>query len=266
LLIVLLCAVAGLGTVLLLPGRREPSIRTIGGAIVLTAGLVGMAILIRATAVFSAGEVYFWIFAAVAIASSLRVISHPKPVYSALYFVLTVLASAGLFILLWAQFMAAALVLIYAGAILITYVFVIMLAQQAATGAAGDVGGAEYDTTSREPLAASAAGFLLMALVLIVIFDKGQAIAPAGGGPAAAQASTTVDLAAHLFQDQVLNLELAGLILALAMVGAIVVARRRVRSEAPLAAATPSGPGEDDPHTIPVEGTTNPRAKAWPEQ
>ncbi len=67
----------------------------------------------------------------------MRVVTHPAPVYSALYFILTVFASAGLFVLLSAGFMAAALVLIYAGAILITYVFVIMLASQASAEAAG---------------------------------------------------------------------------------------------------------------------------------
>ena len=72
---------------------------------------------------------------------AIRVVTHPKPVYSALYFVLTVFASAGLFVLLWAEFMAAALVLIYAGAILVTYVFVIMLAAEAPPpGAAGRSG------------------------------------------------------------------------------------------------------------------------------
>ena len=72
--------------------------------------------------------VYFWIFSAIALVGAVRVVTHPRPVYSALYFVLTVFATAGLFVLLWAEFMAAALVLIYAGAILVTYVFVIMLA------------------------------------------------------------------------------------------------------------------------------------------
>src|SRR2546421_9650034 len=106
--------------------------------------------------------VYFWISAAVAVAGARRVITHPRPVYSALYFVLTVMASAGLFVLMWAQFMAAALVLIYAGAILVTYVFVIMLASEAAPAGAGMRQQlAEHDAISREPVVASAVGFAL---------------------------------------------------------------------------------------------------------
>src|ERR1043166_8028084 len=90
LVILCLCILAGIGTVLLLPGRRETSIRPIGGVIVLAAGLIGVALLARTVATHSSGDVYFWIFSIIAIASSIRVITHPRPVYSALYFVLTV--------------------------------------------------------------------------------------------------------------------------------------------------------------------------------
>ena len=112
-------------------------------------------------------------------------ITHPRPVYSALYFVLTVFASAGLFILMYAEFMAAALVLIYAGAILITYVFVIMLAASAQTP--GDrsplAGLAECDVHSREPFTAACIGFALMGVLLFVIFDKGDGLRSAGLHP-----------------------------------------------------------------------------------
>ena len=119
---------------------------------------------------------YFWIFSAIAIVGALRVVTHSRPVYSALSFVLTVFASAGLFVLLWAEFMAAALVLIYAGAILVTYVFVIMLAARA--GAGGELADCDH-AVSREPLRRPHLGFGLMALLLYVIFDRapqGQAI------------------------------------------------------------------------------------------
>src|SRR5437762_1754512 len=139
-LLMVLCAVAGVGTVLLLPSRREAPLSKIGAVILLSAGLIFAAILVRFSAGSGAGGMgaYFWIFSAIAIVGAVRVVSHPRPVYSALYFVLTVFASAGLFVLLWAEFMAAALVLIYAGAILVTYVFVIMLAASATPVTAGD--------------------------------------------------------------------------------------------------------------------------------
>jgi NADH-quinone oxidoreductase subunit J len=277
LVLLALCVVAGVGTVLLLPSRREASLRKVGGVVLLSAGLVLAAILVRWTAAHAAGGmgVYFWLFSSIALVGAVRVVTHTTPVYSALYFVLTVFATAGLFVLLWAEFMAAALVLIYAGAILITYVFVIMLAAEATSGALGGL--AEHDAISREPVAACAVGFTLMAVILLVIFDKSQSIARSGGSDSAAVTGATQQLGAYLFRHHLVNLELAGLILTLAMVGAIVIARRRVEPAAlerpgmlpiePTADIVlgPATPINDDPHSIPVVGTLNPRQKEYPE-
>ena len=296
--ILILCVVAGVGTVMLLPGRREAPLRKVGGVILLAAGLIFAALLLRWTAGSARGGmgVYFWIFAVLAIAGAVRVITHPKPVYSALYFVLTVFATAGLFLLLQAEFIAAALVLIYAGAILVTYVFVIMLAAEAApaTGAAADAplaGMAEHDAVSREPLLASAVGFALMAVLLFVIFDRAQlgpaAVPrpiPVSAAPDAAEptdasvasepvvAGSTQMLGAFLFTRHMVSLELAGLILTIAMVGAIMIARKRVIvvedslvELKPEVITGPATPVDDNPHSIPVEGTRNPRQKAYPE-
>jgi len=272
-LVLVLCVVAGLGTLMLLPSRREGAVRALGGIVVLTAALILGAKLIHKGGV----HFYFWIFAFVAVAGAIRVITHPRPVYSALYFVLTVLATAGLFVLLWAEFMAAALILIYAGAILITYVFVIMLASQTSGQAKPLKAVTEFDAVSREPLVASAVGFALTGVLLFVIFDRAAAIQrsteaaipkfegnEAGGG-------NTQALGWFLFNNHLINLELAGLILTISMVGAIVIARRRVVSSADAFEPTtetfvaPATPVDDNPHSIPVYGTENPRQKEYPE-
>ncbi len=172
-LVLVLCVFAGIGTLLLLPSRRDVSFRGIGAVMLICGALILSALLLRTN---SGIGVYYWIFSAIALAGAVRVITHPVPVYSALYFVLTVFASAGLFVLLEAEFMAAALVLIYAGAILITYVFVIMLASQARSpGTTANVL-SEYDAVSREPLAAAVVGFALMGILLFVIFDRAGTI------------------------------------------------------------------------------------------
>ncbi len=258
-LILVLAIVAGIGTLMLLPSRREAATRAIGGVVVLTGLLILAATLVRYVASQSESMgVYFWIFAAIAIISALRVATHRRPVYSALYFMLATFASAGLFVLLWADFMAAALLLIYGGAILVTYVFVIMLAAQA--GGRGEL--TEADTVAREPLAAVSLGFGMMALLLIVIFDKGQVIV--ASSPIMPEGDTSVRaLAKYLFANQLVNLELSGLILTLAMVGAIVISRRRVPSEIGVVASPFIG--DDNPHDIAVTGTTDPRQKAYPE-
>ena len=299
-LLFVLALVAAVGIILLLPGRREASLRKIGAVVVVAAGLVFAMLLGQSAAGMG---FYFWIFAAIAVVGAVRVITHPKPVYSALYFVLTVIASAGLFVLMWAEFMAAALVLIYAGAILVTYVFVIMLAAEAApqTGPAMHEQLAEHDAISREPVIASAVGFALLGVLLFVIFDRADAIPrgftlsntvpanvaiPGDIGPAipvgtqsAANPATkpatafqpvggTQKLGVYLFNKHLVNLELAGLILTVAMVGAIVIARKRVVGGPALAGGTitaPMTPIDDNPHSIPVVGTENPRQKEYPE-
>lgn len=312
LVILVLCVVAGVGTVLLLPSRREASLNKIGGAILLAAGLIFAALLVRLTAGQAKGGMgpYFWIFSAIAIISAIRVVTHPKPVYSALYFILTVFASAGLFLLLWAEFMAAALVLIYAGAILVTYVFVIMLASEAAQPGAASRGFLEHDQVSKDPAIAAAVGFALMGVMLFVIFDKAQEpqvaasirpasptpqlaaeqIAPARTGHdgdggnvfygegsvnfqhSAAQpivAGSTQELGVFLFQKHLINVELAGLILTVSMIGAIVIARRRVIGDTNTSGmdvmVAPATPIDDNPHSIPVMGTRDPRQKEYPE-
>ncbi|MCZ6492566.1 MAG: NADH-quinone oxidoreductase subunit J, partial [Planctomycetota bacterium] len=113
---------------------------------------------------------FFVIFSLIAIASAVRMITHHRPLYSALYFVMVVLSSAGLFLLLEAEFMAFALVIVYAGAILITYLFVLMLAQQTPEGDDQD-GQPEYDRVPREPAAAVVVGFMLFALLGDMFFS-----------------------------------------------------------------------------------------------
>ncbi|HEV8291704.1 MAG TPA: NADH-quinone oxidoreductase subunit J, partial [Tepidisphaeraceae bacterium] len=251
------------------------SIRWIGGMILLAALLIFIALVVRQGAGMRGEGVYFWLFSLIAIISAIRVISHAKPVYSALYFVLTVLAVAGLFVLLWVEFMAAALILIYAGAILVTYVFVIMLASQAHSGTTGKAAeGAEYDRVSREPALAAAVGFTLMGILLFVIFEKAEGIAqkPVEATPANAIADgggSVRALGSYLFNDQLLTLELAGVLLTVSMVGAVIIARRYVdqgtAQTKPEVIVTPATPLDDDPHSIPVFGTRNPVVKAYPE-
>ena len=125
-------------------------------------------------------NLFFYLFSMIAVGSALRMITHPRPVYAALYFVLTILASSGLFLILSAEFMAVAVIIIYAGAILITYLFVIMLATQAPTDDQIDAL-ADYDLEAREPLIASAIGFVLMAVLTTVLFAGVRSIDRAAG-------------------------------------------------------------------------------------
>ena len=201
---------------------------------------------------------YYYVFSALAIGAAIRVITHTKPVFAALWFVMVVLSSAGLLVILSAPFMAFAMVIIYAGAILVTYVFVIMLAAQAGDEVP------EYERVAREPAAAVAVGFVLLAMLLSVAFEKMQPNAAAATNVAqiramltkraatqmleklspeqskALEASATNPNQLHnaerigfdLFNSHPLGLELAGVILLVALVGAVGIARQRVAMEA----------------------------------
>lgn len=175
-----LLALAGVGVCLALP-RRGLNPQPIGGVLAAAAGGLILLFMGLRAGRENLPNLYFYVFAVVALGAGLRVITHPRPVYAALYFVLTVVASAGLFVLLSAEFVAFALIIVYAGAILITYLFVIMLATQAPTEEEEDVL-AEYDAASREPVAATAVGFLLLAAMTTMLF-RGSATLPEPASP-----------------------------------------------------------------------------------
>ena len=140
--------------------------------------------------------VYFYIFAFIALGASVRMITHPRPVYAALHFILSILATAGLFLALSAEFMAFSLVIIYAGAILITYLFVIMLATQAPTEDQPE-NLTDYDLVAREPVAAIFAGFILLA-VLTTMFARGVPALPIENRQIVANFDPNAALAAEL--------------------------------------------------------------------
>jgi len=162
-----LCVVGALGVCLALP-RRGLSPQILGALIAALAGGLGL-VALGAKNPQALPNAYFYIFSLIALGGAMRVITHPRPVYAALYFVLTVIATAGLFLILSAEFMAFALIIVYAGAILITYLFVIMLATQAPQEGEVEVL-TKYDTEAREPIGAAVVGFLLLAVLTTMAF------------------------------------------------------------------------------------------------
>ena len=179
------CVLGAVGLYLLL--RPAPRAVTAAGGLL---ALGGLAWLMKQVAVgFGPGadtgpEPFFVIFSLIAVVAALRMITHSRPVYCALYFVLVVLSSAGLLLLLGAEFIAFALVIVYAGAILITYLFVLMLAQQAPQPGE-ESAQPEYDLVPREPAAGAAVGFVILALLSEMIFSGVPQLDPALSGPEA---------------------------------------------------------------------------------
>lgn len=156
-LLYLACVAGAVGLFMAMQPHRQMT-RVLGAVIGAGAVAFVMVALLKALPEHESIPVFEIIFGLGAVLAAARLVTHPRPVFAAIYFVLVVVCSAGLFILMRAEFMAFALVIVYAGAILITYLFVIMLAQEASAE-----GEAEYDRIPREPLAALVLGFVLLA-------------------------------------------------------------------------------------------------------
>ena len=106
----------------------------------------------------------FLAIAALAVVAAFNVVLQRNPIYSAIGLIIVLCCLAGLFLTLYAQFIAAIQIIVYAGAILIVYMFVLMLAQQSPSD--GDVeASTAYDRVPREPFAAVVVGFMLFASV-----------------------------------------------------------------------------------------------------
>lgn len=228
----LVFALGGAGLYLCMPGRDKNVSRS--GGVVGVCAVIGLMVLIGLN--FMAPHVtnvYFYAFAGLALVAAGKVVTHHKPVYSAVYFGLVVLCVAVLLVVQQAEFLAVALIIVYAGAILVTYAFVIMLAQQS--------GESQVDTRSRDPMVAVLVAFVTMAALSGRIGDLSQ-LAPAPWSESmqglsaeqqlqdkqVKQADNTVLVGRRLFGQFIVVVELAGILLLVAMVGAIAIARKSV--------------------------------------
>jgi len=227
---------------LLMPnGKQRP--RILGGLAGIAA-IVMMQVMLLPPAGDLVRNILFFVFAASAVISAALMITDRNPVYSALWFALVTLAVCGLFLLNSAPFLAATTIIVYAGAIIVTFMFVIMLAQQAAPGAG-------YDDKPFQPATASLGAFLLFGALLFTLQEwggingknqkpealPGQFISlPAGTVPnplsqAASDNPNEIGslrvLGRSLFGDYLYAVELAGTVLLIATIGAIAIAPRR---------------------------------------
>ena len=210
-----------------------PSRPKIAGLLLALVGTWLLAVRLHAAAGPLLETVLFFIFAAAAIVCAILMITNRNPMYSALWFALVTLSTCGLFLLQFAPFLAAATVIVYAGAIVVTFVFVIMLAQQS--------GAAVYDQRSRQPLAATVAAFVLLGALLGTLEAASTAETPATTAidafaanplsrPAEDESLASMQaLGRSLFGDYLFAVELAGTLLLVATIGAIAIAPRRRR-------------------------------------
>jgi NADH-quinone oxidoreductase subunit J len=169
--------------------------------------------------------VVFFLLAGVAIAASALVIGQRNPMYSVLLLIASFGALAGLYIQLDAPFVAVAQIIIYAGAIMVLFLFVVMLLN------APQETGAEWDRTHplRRPGVARW-GSLLAALLIVqlawAVMRVADLDAPVAGRTDAAVVSSVSALGRELFSRHTFAFEATSILILVAMVGAVVLARR----------------------------------------
>ena len=170
----------------------------------------------------SVADFAFYVFAIVAVIAAFLVVTARNPVHSVLWLILTFLSATGLFVLAGAEFLAMLLMIVYVGAVMVLFLFVVMML---------DIDFAELKAEMARyfPLASVVGVVILMQLALLY-GAWGTAVGAPGlrqaVAPDMAQIDNTRALGMLIFDQYFLLFQLAGLILLVAMIGAIVLTLR----------------------------------------
>jgi NADH-quinone oxidoreductase subunit J len=170
---------------------------------------------------------HFYLFGLVAIVASLVFVTRKSPVSAALWLVITMFSLAALYVMLDAHFIGAIQVLVYAGAIMVVFLFVVMLL---------NLGHPEDIADARGRGGKLAAGFIGLALLAMLasVWDArlgGMArelfVRPEFAGEQLAARNAVGAIAEPLFREQLLAFELTSVLLLVAICGAVVIGKRR---------------------------------------
>ena len=164
----------------------------------------------------------FYVMSAVAVVAGLLVVTARNPVHSVLWLILAFFSSAGLFVLLGAEFLAMLLVVVYVGAVAVLFLFVVMMLDV-------DFVRLREGFAAYLPLAAIVAGILLAEMVMIsILVAQGGAAADATAPVVYGSDMTNVEAIGRvLYTDYVYVFQAAGIVLLIAMIGAIVLTLRK---------------------------------------
>ena len=166
--------------------------------------------------------IFFYLFAAVTVAAAFMVIAAKNPVHSVLFLILAFFNAAGLFILLGAEFLAMILVVVYVGAVAVLFLFVVMML---------DVDFAELrqGTLQYLPIGGLVGLILLVELILVlggVLVSPQTAATAAAPTPPVDQVSNVAAIGELLYTRYIFFFQMAGMVLLVAMIGAIVLTLR----------------------------------------
>jgi NADH-quinone oxidoreductase subunit J len=161
---------------------------------------------------------FFYFLSAVAVISGLLVITRKNPVHSALALIFTLLSLAGLYLMLYAPFVAGVQIILYAGGIMVLFLFVIMLVS---------IERSVKEEQFNRQWHVGALAALVMGALFVLVFWRGRAVFPQPAAPFAENLNTQ-EVGLLLYRNYMLPFEIASLLLLVAIVGAVVMAKKRI--------------------------------------
>lgn len=165
-------------------------------------------------------QILFWILSLVAVFGALMVVTSKNPVYSVLWLIITFFSISGHYILLNAQFLAVVNIIVYAGAIMVLFLFVIMLMNLSKD--------TEPQKSKWLKLAGAVAGGSLLLVMVAALRNTERFMAETGTG----DIGLIQNLGKELFTNYVVPFEISSILFLSAMVGAVVIGKREERNRA----------------------------------
>lgn len=162
--------------------------------------------------------IVFFACAALAVTGAIMLILAREPIHSALSLILVMVALAILYLLLGAEFIAAVQIIVYAGAIMVLFVFVIMLLNAGVEE--------RTDFSKFAKYAGLPVGFFLLIEIARWMYGSSAGSVAASGAGAITAAVSTRDLSTELFRQYLFNFEATSLLILIAILGALVLARK----------------------------------------
>src|SRR5215217_1786895 len=164
---------------------------------------------------------FFYLFSAAAIASAFMVIAARNPVHSVLFLIVTFVNAAGLFLLMGAEFLAMLLIVVYVGAVAVLFLFVVMMLDV-------DFAQLREGFARYLPIGGAVAGILTIEMIMVAVSIATNGAAAGNATPQASPVDVTnaEAIGRVLYTDYVYFFQAAGLVLLVAMIGAIVLTLR----------------------------------------
>ena len=164
---------------------------------------------------------FFYLLSALALISGVLVITRKNPVHSAIALIFTLLSLAGLYLMLYAPFVAGVQIILYAGGIMVLFLFVIMLV---------NVDRAQRESQFNKQWLVGTLAVLALGGIgawLVVGYGKGQAVFMKAGAPLPEQQNTQ-QVGMALYTSYMFPFEIASVLLLVAIIGAVVMAKKRI--------------------------------------